>query len=117
MKKKPVTIIRKNSATRIQKVGVQMHIYKSQNISLVYQKTKKGHAEEFYHTKSTFHYFIVEGKGSWFINGKEHKVKAGDLISIPPNNTIYYKGNLKQVLVTLPAYQAKYEHHVRNIKL
>jgi mannose-6-phosphate isomerase-like protein (cupin superfamily) len=110
-------IIHKADAKHIKKLGVDMHIYNAKCASVVLQETKRGHAEEFYHDKSTFLYYIIEGKGSWFINGKEYKVKTGDLIVIEPNNKIYYKGKLKQLLINVPAYEPEHEHHVRDIKI
>lgn len=35
--------------------------------AVVYQGTEKGHSEEFYHEKSAFIYYIIEGKGKWII--------------------------------------------------
>jgi mannose-6-phosphate isomerase-like protein (cupin superfamily) len=110
-------IIRKKDAKDLNKLGVKMRIYNSEPASVVLQETKKGHAEEFYHDKCTFIYYIIEGEGSYFINSKEHKVKSGDLVIIKPGNKIYYKGNLKQLLINVPPYNAKYEHHVRDIKI
>jgi mannose-6-phosphate isomerase-like protein (cupin superfamily) len=99
------------------KRGVLMRVYKTKQASIVYQETEKGHNEEFYHDKSTFTYYIISGKGSWFINGKEQKVKAGDVVVVEPGNRFYYKGKLKQILVTIPRFDAKYSHHVRDVKL
>jgi mannose-6-phosphate isomerase-like protein (cupin superfamily) len=110
-------IIRKEDAIRKRKVGVLMHVYGGKKANIVLQETQRGHAEEFYHTKSTFMYYIIEGKGSWIIEGKKHAVKKGDLVIIEPNKRFYYKGKLKQLLITVPPYDPKYEHHVRDVKL
>ncbi len=110
-------IIKEKDAIKSRKAGVSMRIYKGKVANLVFQQTKKGHAEEFYHTKSTFIYYIIQGRGTWFIEGKRHQVKKGDLVVIEPNKRFYYRGKLKQILVTVPPYNPKYEHHVRYIKL
>lgn len=110
-------IIKEKDAIKKKKVGVSMTIYSADKANLVLQETTKGHEEEFYHTKSTFIYYIIEGKGSWFIEGKEYKVKKGDVITIEPKKKFYYKGKLKQLLITVPPYDPKYEHHVRYVKI
>jgi mannose-6-phosphate isomerase-like protein (cupin superfamily) len=99
------------------KKGVLMRVYETKGAGIVYQETQKGHTEEFYHTKSRFIYYIIKGKGSWFINGKEQKVKAGDVVVIEPGNRIYYKGKLQQLLITVPPWEAKFERHVRTVTL
>jgi mannose-6-phosphate isomerase-like protein (cupin superfamily) len=109
-------IIHKKDAKIFEKFGVKMHIYDTGDVSIVYQETEKGHAEEFYNERSAFIYYIIEGKGSWFINGQEQKVNTGDVIRIEPGNKFYYKGKLKQVLITSPKRVAGFEHHVRDIK-
>lgn len=108
-----------NDAKQIEKFGVNMHIYNTKDnyslVAAVYQETPKGHFEEFYHEKSTFIYFIIEGSGTWIIEGTEYPVEAKDVVIIPPGKRFYYKGNLKQVCITAPAWDAEYERHVRNI--
>ena len=98
-----------------------MRVYNSKdtcpNAAVVYQETEKGHAEEFYHDKSYFIFYVIEGKGSWVIENEEHPIESGDVVIIPPGNKFYYKGKFKQVCVTSPAWEEKYEHHVRNVEL
>ncbi len=112
-------IIKKSQAIELEKHGVRMRIYNNKpqcpEAAIVYQETSKGHSEEFYHSKSNFIFYIIEGSGTWFIENKPYVVEAGDIIIIPPNNRFYYKGVLKQICITAPAWEEEYEHHVRNI--
>jgi mannose-6-phosphate isomerase-like protein (cupin superfamily) len=104
--------IRKN------KFGANLRVYKinRKETGIAYIEVKKGHFEEFMNKKSTFIYYILQGKGTFYLNRKATKVKATDVIVIPPNTKAYYLGNMRLILVTTPAWQAKYEVHVRNIE-
>ncbi len=114
-------IYKKNKAFQIEKQNVKMRVYNSKEdcpaASVVYQETEKGHGEEFYHEKSYFVFYIIEGAGTWVIEGKEHPVETGDVVIVPPGKKFYYKGRLKQVCVTSPAWEEKYEKHVRDVQL
>ncbi|MBI5681316.1 MAG: cupin domain-containing protein [Methanobacterium sp.] len=108
------------NADFIEKNHVKMHIYNNKEeflqAAVVYQETEKGHLEEFYHEKSAFIYYILEGEGKWIIEDKEYEVKARDVVTIPPGKRFYFKGNLKQLCITAPAWDEKYEKHVKYIK-
>ncbi len=114
-------IFTKENAVTIEKNGVKMRIYNNKEqcpqAAVVYQETEKGHSEEFLHKKSYFIFYIIEGKGTWFVEDEPREVKAGDVVIIPPNTRFYYKGKLKQVCVTSPAWEAEQEQHVRDIQL
>ena len=97
-----------------------MHIYNTKEecneAAVVYQETEKGHMEEFYHQKSTFIYYILEGSGKWVIEDEEFEVETKDVVIVPPGKRFYFKGNLKQVCITTPAWDEKHEKHIRYIK-
>jgi len=42
--------------------------------------------------------FILEGEGTVFGDGKEHKFKAGDVIFIPPNEKHQFKNTSKKTV-------------------
>ena len=113
-------IFKKNDAPEFEKHGVTMRVYNTKDhcpeASVVYQETQHGHLEEFYHTKSNFIYYIIEGKGIWFIEDVPYEVSAGDMVIVPPNTRFYYKGSLKQICITSPTWEPKFEHHVRDIE-
>ncbi|MFA5051584.1 MAG: cupin domain-containing protein [Patescibacteria group bacterium] len=100
------------------KFGADLRVYKinRKDAGLAYIEVKKGHFEEFMNRKSTFIYYVLHGKGTFYLNGKSTTVKATDVVVIPPKTKAYYLGHMKLVLVTVPAWQAKYEKHVRLIK-
>jgi len=112
-------VFRRDQALAISKQGVDMWIYNSQSdgaqASVVYQETQHGHAEEFWHAKSAFVFYILEGQGTWVIEDKEYPVQATDVVIVPPGQRFYYKGALKQICVTAPVWEAEHEHHVRDV--
>lgn len=114
-------IISQDSAFHIAKNGVDMWIYNGKDqlpeAAVVYQETKNGHAEEFRHTKSAFIFFIIEGAGEWVIEGETFPVKAHDVAIVPAGKKFYYRGNLKQVCITAPAWEAEHEEHIRDVTL
>ena len=85
------------------------------DVSVVVETVLEGHFEEFLHEKCTFTYIFLEGSGVFYLDDEKVDVKAGDSLTIYPGTRIYYKGNLKQVLITTPAYDPKYERHIRYI--
>ena len=100
-----------------QKHGINIWVYPaiSSAAGLVYIEVKEGHLQEFYDEKSTFTYYIIEGDGTFYINGKPLTAIKGDLIKIPPKNKIYYLGTMKMLLITTPAWKEENEVHVRFI--
>ncbi|MBI5037666.1 MAG: AraC family ligand binding domain-containing protein [Candidatus Kerfeldbacteria bacterium] len=100
------------------KHGIKLWVYpiKRKEAGVAYVEVAQGHLQEFYDTKSTFIYYIIEGRGGFYLNGKRVAVKATDLITIPPMTKIYYMGKMKMILTTIPAWHAKNEVHVRFIK-
>jgi mannose-6-phosphate isomerase-like protein (cupin superfamily) len=114
-------IYKKQDAFTVEKNGVKMRIYNSNEqcpqAAVVYQETEKGHSEEFLHKESYFIFYIIEGSGTWFIEDQPYEVSAGDVVIIPPNTRFYYRGKLRQVCVTSPAWTAEQEQHIRNVNL
>lgn len=99
----------------VDKHGIQLDIYPTLgDCGLVLVDTATGHNQEFYDKISTFHYIVLEGKGSFFLDDEEVNVSKGDLISISPNTRIYYKGKMKMILVTNPPWQAENEVETKN---
>jgi len=92
------------------KFGASLYVYPNVNdCGIVLVSTETGHNEEFSNLKSTFTYVVLDGSGSFFLDDEEIKVEKGNMISIEPNTRIYYKGTLKMVLITNPAWKAKNE--------
>jgi len=99
------------------KHGIKLWVYptKQKVTEVVYIESVAGHFQEFYDKKSTFTYYILSGRGTFFLNGKAFPVKATDAIIIPPKTTIYYLGKMKMIEVTSPVWSPKNEVHVRII--
>ncbi len=114
-------VFKPETAAVIEKHGVRMRIYTTgsdcKNAAVLYQETETGHAEEFLHEKSNFIYYILEGSGTWIIDDKEYEVQAEDVVVVPAGKRFWFRGNLKQVCVTSPAWEEQYEHHIRDIDL
>ena len=108
----------KNSEmTKFDKNGVNFVGFGSPNsvVGIVMESVEKGHFEEFVHDKSTFIYIFLEGEGVFFLDGTPVKVEAGDMLTVSPGTRIYYFGELKQLLITNPAFDPKYERHIRDV--
>jgi len=114
-------VFRPENAAVIEKHGVRMRIYTtkedSRNAAVLHQETETGHAEEFVHEKSDFLYYILEGAGTWVVEDRESEVRAGDVVVVPAGKRFWFRGSLKQVCITAPAWEEKYEHHIRDIEL
>jgi len=114
-------VFKKSTAAVLSKHDVNMWIYNSlqqcPQASVAYQETDQGHSQEFRHDKSAFIFYIIEGSGTWVIDGQEHPVEATDVVIVPPGKSFYYRGNLKQVCITAPAWEEEHEHHIRDVEL
>lgn len=110
-------LLKYEDTTIFEKNGVNFTGYDkiSDDISIVIEKVEEGHFEEFIHNKSTFTYIFLEGYGTFYLDGEAVEVKKGDILSINPGTKIYFFGSLKQILITTPAYDPKYEEHIRDI--
>lgn len=106
-----------DKASKFNKYGIDLIVY-GENLpeaNVVHVSVKKGHFEEFYDIKSTYTYYIVQGKGTFYLDGEAVEAKATDLIVIPAKTRIYYFGTMEMVLTVAPAFDEKNERHVRLI--
>ncbi len=110
--------ISQSEAYKKSKFGINLEVYPLNNpsLGLVHTRTEKGHFEEFYHTVSTFTYYIIKGEGTFYLDGVPNAVVAGDVVVIPPNTKLYYLGTLELLLLTTPAWTEEAEVHVRDIE-
>jgi len=120
-KRKKTMVFKKDTALQISKHGVDMLIYNDAGqcgqAAVAYQETETGHAEEFLHEKNAFVFYIIEGSGTWVIEDREYDAAAGDVVIVPPGKRFWYRGALKQVCVTAPAWDGSFERHIRTVEL
>ncbi len=113
-------VYKKEEAFQTEKHGVKMLIYNGkkdcEEAAVVYQETDTGHGEEFFHEKSAFLFYIIEGSGTWYIEDVAYPVKEGNLVIVPKMKRFFYRGGLQQVCITAPAWEEEYERHVRMVE-
>ncbi|AKB22895.1 hypothetical protein MSWH1_2624 [Methanosarcina sp. WH1] len=63
-----------------------------------------------------FLYYILEGFGMWVIEGRVFEVRVGGVVVVPLEKRFWFRGSLKQICITTPAWEEKYEHHIRDIE-
>ncbi|MBU1292926.1 cupin [Patescibacteria group bacterium] len=85
------------------------------NCDVITAQTETGHNQEFYDKESTFHYIIVSGGGSFFLDDQEVQVQKGDYLSVAPKTRIYYKGKMELVLITNPPWKEENEVETRSV--
>ena len=114
-------VFRRADAFETTKHGVDMWIHGGVEavapVGVVYQETTTGHAQEFRHHTSAFVFYVIEGEGEWVVDGVTHPVKATDVVVVPPGAAFYYRGTLKQVCITAPAWTEEGEETVRDVVL
>lgn len=102
-------------ADKFSKHGIDLIVYgqTEPSANVCHVSVKKGHFQEFYDKKSAFTYYIVKGEGTFMLDNEPIKVKATDLMVIPPNTKIHYFGTMEMVLTVSPAWKEENEVHVR----
>lgn len=102
-------------ATDVSKHGINLKIYKADipAMNIVTVETDTGHFQEFKMRTIDFHYLILDGFGTFVLDDEKVEVTKGDLLIIKAGTRIHYFGQLKMVLVSVPAFRADDEEHVR----
>ena len=59
-------------------------------------------AREHYHKRSTELYYVLDGEGVVLLDGKEHPVRTGLLVHIPPSVVHGAKGRMRVLVVGIP---------------
>ncbi len=57
-------------------------------------------------------YFIIEGNGTFIINGKENEVSPDDLIFIPKNTPYNITGKMKFLMICSPEFNPDDDVHL-----
>lgn len=107
-----------DEADKVSKHGIDLVIYgqSEPSANVCHVSVKKGHFQEFYDTQSAFTYYIIEGKGTFYLDDEPVEVEATDLVVIPPNTRIHYFGSMEMVLTVSPAWKEENERHVRFVE-
>lgn len=86
--------------------GLMGHNFELTNeeISLSYENVTKGHDYYVSNNKSTYYYFVIEGKGIFNISGENYDVLEGDVVEIPPKTKFVFKGEMRLLLISNPTY-------------
>ena len=110
----------KDKAFHFKKAGIDGWVYVGKDdfppAGVVLVETEKGHNTVIKSTRSAWIYFIIEGKGKFVINGRDFVCEEEDVILIPRDSPFYYQGNLKMLLITIPAWEEKYEVTLEKVK-
>jgi mannose-6-phosphate isomerase-like protein (cupin superfamily) len=107
-------LIKNTEILKKKKFGINIEVYPNiGNQGFVLVDTEDGHNQEFYDKESTFNYFVLEGEGIFYLNDKDFIVSKGDCILISPNTRIYYKGKMRLLLLTNPAWKPENEVETR----
>lgn len=104
-----------SEAKKFNKHGIDITVYGEgvPTANVVYVEVKDGHFQEFLDPVATFIYYVIEGRGTFYLNDEPVEVAATDLVVIPPNTRIHYFGTMKMTLTVTPAFVEGRERHVR----
>ena len=77
------------------------------NISITLEDVYKGHEKYAMNIESYHIYYVLEGNGTFKINGDMYDVKQGDIVEIPPKTEFIFKGKMKLLLIMNPPFDVK----------
>ena len=86
-----------------------------EDADFLFLEVNGGHYQEFLDRKSSFIYYVLEGSGTFFLDGEAIPVQATDVIHAPKNTRIYYLGTMKLLLCVAPAWDETNEEEIRLI--
>jgi mannose-6-phosphate isomerase-like protein (cupin superfamily) len=75
-----------------------------QQIASLHITEIKADSQVHYHKKMTELYYVLEGTGTMELDGQSHPIKPGDAIMIKPGCRHRAVGNLKVLIVPVPAF-------------
>lgn len=95
-----------------EKVGIRGTNFESKKLS---DKVKfavieiEGEHKKVREKECDFHYYVLEGKGNFEIDGKIEECQKGDLVIIPSGSIFKYSGKMKLLLITIPWWRQEQE--------
>jgi mannose-6-phosphate isomerase-like protein (cupin superfamily) len=100
--------IEKHDAENFEVDGIKHHKYiegtNDEPADVLYASVNEEHEREFSNSKSHFIYYVIEGIGSFWVDGEQINVEPTDLVHIEPGDRIYYRGDMEMLLITTPPY-------------
>lgn len=107
-------ILKQPNENSFEKVGIKGKIFPTKELigedaGYVLIETEAGHETTIIEHGCVFTYYILEGKGHFEINEEREDCEAGDLVVIPKGAKFTYKGKLKMLLITTPAWREEQE--------
>lgn len=78
----------------------------NKDMEIYYVDVSQGHDNYEISKKCTHIYYILEGEGSFEIDGKISIVKIGELIEIPPQVEYTFWGEMKLLMIMSPPFFA-----------
>lgn len=89
-----------------EKVGIKGSIFDTKQLSneveFTLVETEEGHQTKIVEKECIFTYFILEGEGTFEIDGNIEECLKGDLVFIPKGVAFQYKGKMKMLLISTP---------------
>lgn len=108
----------KEDADNFEKHSVEMWDYfgeDAEEADILRLSTEKGHLQEYSNDESTFIFYVIEGNGTFYLDGESKKVGKEDVVVAPPKTKIYYLGDMELLLVCSPPWHPDQENHIRYV--
>lgn len=110
--------ISKNEAESFVKHHVEMFDYfgeEGEEADILRLSTDKGHLQEYSNEECTFFFYVIEGEGTFYLDGQPEVVESEDLVVAPPETRIFYLGDMELLLVSSPPWSPDQEKHHRYV--
>ncbi len=76
----------------------------NENVEVYFVDVKQGH-DKYIISKNCSHiYYILEGEGTFDIDGTKYNVNKGAFIEVPPNVEFTYSGKMRLLLIMNPPW-------------
>lgn len=76
-----------------------------EQISISVEDVFKGHDFYYTNTKSEIFYYVLEGNGTFCIDGEKIDVNKGEIIQIKQNTEYVFAGKMKLLLIMTPKHR------------
>jgi mannose-6-phosphate isomerase-like protein (cupin superfamily) len=80
---------------------------KDKNLEAFLVESKKGHDEYIINKKSTHIYFVIDGEGTFEIEGRSFPVAKDMLVEVPAGKEFCYFGKMRLLVLMSPPFSAE----------